>query len=241
MENSHIVKSFDAELNLLINVVAEMGGLAESQLADAISSLTRRDEALASRVIVQDARMDKLEADVDMHVLRMLALRQPQAVDLRAIVAALRISGELERIGDYAKNVAKRSMTLRQTTPVGGAAPTIARMAVMVGGMISNVINAYVSGDLAKADDVRRRDEEVDQIHTSLFRELLTYMMEDPRNITACTHLLFITKNIERIGDHTTNIAEHVHFIFAGELPGNDRPKDDLSSSTIIAAGDMTP
>lgn len=234
MEEGHIVKSFDVELNRLVNVIAEMGGLAESQLADALTALTRRDEELANQVIAQDVRMDALENEVDTQVLRMLSLRQPMAVDLRAIIAALRISSEMERIGDYAKNVAKRAMTLKETAPVGNAAATIARMGAIAGGMISKVIDAYVAGDIAKAGDVRKRDEEVDQIHTSLFRELLTYMMEDPRNITACTHLLFIAKNIERIGDHATNIAEHVHFIVAGEILGHDRPKGDLSSSTII-------
>ncbi len=215
-----------------------MGGLAESQLADAVSSLTRRDEALATAVILQDRQMDMLESSVDTHVLRMLALRQPQAVDLRAIVAALRISAELERIGDYAKNLAKRSLTLLETAHIGGAGATIDRMGKIVGGMISNVIDAYLTRDMAKADDVRVRDAEVDQIHTSLFRELLTYMMEDPRNITSCTHLLFIAKNIERMGDHTTNIAEQVHFMVAGEILGHDRPKEDLSSSTILKPED---
>lgn len=240
MENAHIVKSFDVELDRLSSVIAEMGGLAESQLADAVLALTRRDEALASSVILQDRQMDTLEASVDTHALRMLALRQPQAVDLRAIVAALRISAELERIGDYAKNLAKRSLTLLETAPIGSAAMTIERMSKIVGSMISNVIDAYVTRDMAKADDVRVRDAEVDAIHTSLFRELLTYMMEDPRNITSCTHLLFIAKNIERMGDHTTNIAEQVHFMVAGEVLGHDRPKEDLSSSTIFKPEDKS-
>lgn len=238
MVSEHIVKSFDDELNQLVNMIAEMGGLAESQLAGALSALSKRDETLASGVIDQDLRLDALEADVDAQVLRMLALRQPQALDLRAVVVALKISAELERVGDYAKNVAKRTLTLMQAPAVGSAANTIARMGTIVGGMISNVIDAYLNADIAKAEEVRARDHDVDQIHTSLFRELLTYMMEDPRNITPCTHLLFIAKNIERIGDHVTNIAENVHFLVAGEMLGHDRPKGDLSSSTIVRLED---
>ncbi|HEX4889561.1 MAG TPA: phosphate signaling complex protein PhoU [Alphaproteobacteria bacterium] len=238
MVSDHIVKSFDDELNQLVSKIAEMGGLAERQLADSITALSRRDEELANSVIEQDARLDILEEDIDAHVIRMLALRQPQALDLRAVIVALKISAELERAGDYAKNVAKRALTLMQTPTVGPAANTIVRMGTIVGGMISNVIDAYLHADTIKAKEVRARDHDVDQIHTSLFRELLTYMMEDPRNITACTHLLFIAKNIERIGDHVTNIAENVHFLVSGENIAEDRPKSDFSSSTIVAVED---
>ncbi len=241
MVSDHIVKAFDDELNRLVNMIAEMGGLAERQLADSISALSRRDETLASDVIHQDIRLDMLEADIDAQVIRMLALRQPKALDLRAVIVALKISAELERIGDYAKNVAKRTLTLMQAPAVGYAANTIVRMGMIVGGMISNVIDAYLHADIIKAEEVRARDHDVDQIHTSLFRELLTYMMEDPRNITACTHLLFIAKNIERIGDHVTNIAENVHFLVAGQIPGHDRPKSDFSSSTIVSLEDKAP
>lgn len=238
MVANHIVKSFDDDLNHLVNLIAEMGGLAESQLADALFALSRGDEALATKVIALDARLDTLETDVDAHVVRMLALRQPQAQDLRAVIAALKISAELERIGDYSKNVAKRALTLMQAQPVGTATNTIMRMGVIAGGMIGNVIDAYLNADIVKADEVRARDQDVDQLHTSLFRELLTYMMEDPRNITSCTHLLFIAKNIERIGDHVTNAAESVHFLVAGETLGTDRPKSDLSSSTLVQMED---
>jgi phosphate transport system protein len=234
MVSDHIVKSFDDDLNHLVNMIAEMGGLAERQLADSITALSRRDEALAYAVIDQDTRLDMLEEDIDAQVIRMLALRQPQALDLRAVVVALKISAELERVGDYAKNVAKRTLTLMQAPVIGPAANTIVRMGTIVGSMISNVIDAYLNADIIKAQEVRARDADVDQLHTSLFRELLTYMMEDPRNITACTHLLFIAKNIERIGDHVTNIAENVHFLVAGENFGEARPKSDFSSSTII-------
>lgn len=241
MVSNHIVKSFDDDLNQLVNMIAEMGGLAESQLADAITALSRGDEDLASKVISQDTRLDILETEVDAHVLRMLALRQPQAQDLRAVISALKISSELERIGDYSKNVAKRAQTLMQAPPVGTATNTILRMGAIAGGMISNMIDAYLNADMVKADEVRARDQDVDQLHTSLFRELLTYMMEDPRNITACTHMLFIAKNIERIGDHVTNAAESVHFLVAGEKLDDDRPKGDLSSSTLVHMDDKNP
>ncbi len=241
MVSDHIVKSFDDDLNHLVNMIAEMGGLAERQLADAISALSRRDEALATSVITQDKRLDMLEEDIDAQVIRMLALRQPQALDLRAVIVALKISAELERVGDYAKNVAKRTLTLMQAPSINPATNTIVRMGTIVGGMISNVIDAYLNSDIVKAKDVRARDADVDQLHTSLFRELLTYMMEDPRNITACTHLLFIAKNLERIGDHITNIAENVHFLVAGENFDDDRPKGDFSSSTIVTVEGNTP
>jgi phosphate transport system protein len=234
MVTGHIVKSFDDDLNQLVSTIAEMAGLAERQLADSISAMMRRDEHLASRVIEQDEGLDILEENIDGQAVRMLALRQPQAVDLRAIIVALKISSDLERVGDYAKNIAKRTLTLMQTPAVVPATNTIVRMGTIVGGMISNVIDAYLNADVLKAKEVRERDLDVDQLHTSLFRELLTYMMEDPRNITACTHLLFIAKNIERIGDHVTNIAENVHYLVAGEIIAGDRPKSDLSSSTIV-------
>lgn len=235
MAAGHIVKSFDDDLNNLVNKIAEMAGLAERQLADAITAMARRDEQLASSVIDQDKRLDHLDAEIDAHVIRMLALRQPQAVDLRAVIVALKISSDLERVGDYAKNIAKRTLTLMQAPAIALATNTIVRMGAIVGGMISNVVDAYLNADDIKAREVRERDLDVDQLHTTLFRELLTYMMEDPRNITACTHLLFIAKNIERIGDHVTNIAENIHFLVSGENIIEDRPKSDLSSSTIVS------
>ena len=234
LDGEHIVKSFDDELNWLDNAIAEMGGLAEAQLAAAIDALVRRDAEKAAEIIEWDKRIDKLEEDINNFTVRMLALRQPRASDLRITVAALKSAGDLERIGDYAKNVAKRTITISKTEPVGGAVNSIARMASMVQSMIKNVLDAYVSRDWERAADVRLRDEDVDHSHTSLFRELLTYMMEDPRNITACTHLLFIAKNVERIGDHTTNIAEHIHFMVRGGEPENARINDDLSSYTVV-------
>ena len=234
MEHDHIVSSFDEELSRLDAIIAEMGGLAERQLADAVDALARRDVELAKKVVEADALIDQLEEEVDNFTIRMLALRQPMADDLRAVVVGLKMASNLERIGDYAKNVAKRTLTLSSMEPVGNATSSIQRMARQVQDMIKNVLDAYGAHDIAKADDVRLRDEEVDLMHTSLFRELLTYMLEDPRNITACTHLLFIAKNVERIGDHVTSIAENVHFLVSGEKPTDERPKSDLSSETVV-------
>ena len=234
MENDHIVKSFDDDLGRIDAIIAEMGGLAERQLADAVEALCKRDVDLAQTVIDGDQRLDQLETEVDNFTIRVLALRQPMAEDLRAVIVALKMAANLERIGDYAKNVAKRTLILATMDVVPGTSQSVQRMAAMVQGMIKNVLDAYGARDIDKADDVRLRDEEVDMMHTSLFRELLTYMMEDPHNITACSHLLFVAKNIERIGDHVTSIAENVHFLVAGELPSDERPKGDLSSETVV-------
>ncbi len=233
-QQDHIVKSFDEDLGRLDTIIAEMGGLAERQLADAVDALVRRDIDLAKKVIEDDKRIDACETAIDDFTVRLLALRQPMAGDLRVVIAALKMAANLERIGDYAKNVAKRTMVLSTMDPVGTATASVQRMAGQVQNMIKNVLDAYGARDIKKADDVRLRDEEVDLMHTSLFRELLTYMMEDPRNITACTHLLFVAKNVERIGDHVTSIAESVHFLVAGDLPSEKRPKSDLSSQTVI-------
>jgi len=197
----------------------------------------RRDSELAEQVIVGDKRIDDIEHEVDMHTISMLALRQPMADDLRVVITALRIASLIERIGDYAKNISKRTVAITQTPPVGPSR-TIARMGNVVQGMIKTVLDSYLERDADLAQDVRLRDEEVDALHTSLFRELLTYMMEDPRSISACTHLLFVAKNIERIGDHATNIAENVHFLVHGVMPDDNRPKGDQSSYTVIGGED---
>ena len=225
-DHDHIVSKFDEDLNQLDNLIAEMGGLAEHQFADAIKALVKRDSELAEKVIINDKRIDLIEQDVDRHTISMLALRQPMA-------PALRIASVIERIGDYSKNIAKRTVAITQTPPIGPSR-TISRMGTVVQGMIKTVLDAYLQRDANLAQDVRMRDEEVDALHTSLFRELLTYMMEDPRSISACAHLLFVAKNIERIGDHATNIAEHVYFLVHGTLPEETRPKDDQSSYTVV-------
>ena len=233
MVTEHTVKSFDEELNILDSKIAEMGGLVEAQVAEAIKALVTRDGDLATRVMVQDRRIDELEQQVNVLTVRMLALRQPMADDLRTAIAALKISNDLERIGDYAVNLSKRILVLTQAAPMVSV-PTIARMGRLVQGMIKNVLDAYVSRDADKAMDVRNQDRDVDQLHTSLFRELLTYMMESPQNITPCTHLLFVAKNIERMGDHATNIAESVCFMIRGEAPTERRPTGDDSSVTLV-------
>ena len=208
MDQEHIVKSFDDDLNHISNLIIEMGGLVEQQITDAAIALTRRDVELGKKVIAADKRIDALEADVDVCVVQVLATRNPLAQDLRAVVVAPKIATNLERIGDYAKNIAKRTSVLAKAQPVGSAPRTITRMCEIVQQMMKSVLDAYVGRDQALADDVRLRDEEVDQMHNTLFREMLTYMMEDPRSISACLHLLFIAKNVERMGDHTTSIAE---------------------------------
>jgi phosphate transport system protein len=227
--HDHIVKSFDSELDRLNVEIKRMGEIAIAQLDAAIDVLQRRDSKAAERVVANDEAIDALEHEVSTDVLRMLALRQPMARDLREVYAALRISSDIERIGDYAANVAKRSMALNQSAPVTPARglPVLAKLA---NDLVRDALQAYENRDAERAAAVRNRDAELDAQYTSLFRELLTYMMEDPRNITPCAHLLFMAKNIERIGDHATNIAENTWFLVHGELPAEGREKRDLTS-----------
>jgi len=231
MASEHIIKSYDEELQRLDNAIAQMGGLAESQLGAAIEAVIKRDSDIATEVIEGDVQVDTLERDIESLVTRLLALRQPMARDLRQSIAALKIASDLERIGDYAANVAKRSIALNQTPPVKPVY-AIPRMGRLCQAMIKDVLDAYVERDADKALAVWLRDEELDEMYTSLFRELLTYMIEDPRNITACTHLLFMAKNIERIGDHATNIAETLYFMVHGTPLAMVRPKRDRTTST---------
>ncbi len=234
MTQEHIVKSFDEDLKHIETLIIEMGGFVEKHISESATALARRDTELAAFIIKGDKRIDALEAEVDQAVVRILAQRQPMAQDLRAVVVAPKIASNLERIGDYAKNIAKRTSVLAKAQPIGSSAATIKRMCVMVQDMVKDVLEAYVSRNEAMADDVRRRDEEVDQMHNTLFRELLTYMMEDPRAISPCMHLLFISKNVERMGDHTTSIAEQVHYMVSGEIFDEERPKSDTTSTTFI-------
>ncbi|MEM7444967.1 MAG: phosphate signaling complex protein PhoU [Pseudomonadota bacterium] len=233
MPTEHIVTSFDQELDLLKRTIVQMGGLAERQLEAAIQAVVRRDSDLASRTVRADARLDDYETQIDNDTIRMLALRQPLAQDLREIVSALKIASDLERIGDYAANVAKRAVALAQV-PVVRPVHTIPRMGRLVQEMIKEVLDGYADRDLDKALSAWSQDEEVDDLYTSLFRETLTYMMEDPRNITPCTHLLFIAKNIERMGDHATNVAETIHFLIEGKPLVEPRPKGDASSFAVV-------
>ena len=231
MASEHIIKSYDEELQRLDNTITQMGGLAESQLGAAIEAVVKRDSDLAAEVIENDAKVDELEHEVESLVVRLLALRQPMARDLRQIVAALKTATDLERICDYAANVAKRSIVLNQTAPVKPVY-ALPRMGGLCQGMVKDMLDAYVERDADKALAVWLRDEELDEMYTSLFRELLTYMIEDARNITPCTHLLFMAKNLERIGDHTTNIAETLYFLVHGKPLAQIRPKRDR---TILA------
>ena len=234
MNSEHIVKSFDEELQQLNAVVLRMGGVAEAQLAGSIDALVRRDSALAEKVVEGDEAVDQMDLELDENAVRTLALRQPMANDLREVISALKISSDLERIGDYAKNIAKRTIALNQLAH-HEAARSIPRMAKLVQAIIKDVLDAYANHDAGRAMDVWHRDEEVDEMYTALFRELLTYMMEDPRNITPCTHLLFVAKNIERIGDHATNIAETTYYLATGKRIEGGRPKSDTTSFQVVS------
>ena len=234
MDKEHIVKSFDEDLEQIEGLLLEMGGLVEAQMSDAMTALMHRDGELAEKVRAADQKIDALELEINEKAVRTLALRQPVADDLRSVVAILKVSASLERIGDYAKNMAKRTGVLVNAPTVGTSVNTIKRMSQMVQAMVSEVLDAFVARDLEVAEAIRLRDEDVDLMHNTLFRELLTYMMEDARNITVCMHLLFIAKNIERAGDHATGIAEQVHYLVVGGMPDDDRPKRDLTSTTFV-------
>jgi phosphate transport system protein len=240
--SGHTVRSFDEELRHLRDIIARMGGMVESQLALATTAMVKRDVALASRVVEADPQVDAIDREVAHHVVKLLALRQPMASDLRLIIGAMRIASDLERIGDYAANVAKRSIVLAQMPPTVSLGP-LERISRMVQEMLKDTLDAFATDDAPKAMAVWRRDEAVDEMYSALFRTLLTYMMEDPRSITPCTHLLFIAKNIERIGDHATNIAETIHFAVVGEDPAGERPKGDTSAlaTSDIAGGNGAP
>ncbi len=232
--SQHTVSAFDTELNELAVLIAQMGGLAEKILTDAVHAFDRRDEDLAHQVIDADVRIDDLEAEVEEQAVLLIARRQPMASDLRAVMAAIRIASDLERIGDLAKNIAKRSLAIYSEAWPHKGVPQLDHMARMALAQLKDVLDAYTRRDLDKAVDVWHRDTELDAIYTSIFREMLTYMMEDPRNITFSTHLLFAAKNIERIGDHSTNIAETVHYLIAGSPLRGPRPKQDTSSLTSV-------
>ena len=216
MATEHIVKSYDQQLSLLSRKILEMGGLVEQQLASASEALATRDIEAAARVIEHDDRVDDLEEEIDKHAIRLLATRQPMAIDLRHIAMAMKISNDLERIGDYAVNIARRIERLVKVPPVQSQY-AIPRMAQITQAMIKDVLDAYLERDAARAVTAWHRDDEVDAMYESLFRELSTYMLEDPRNITACINLLFIAKNLERTGDHITNIAEKIHYMVHGQ------------------------
>jgi phosphate transport system protein len=233
----HIVSSYDNDLQGLRQRISEMGGISEKMLVDALVALVRHDKPLAQAVIALDPRLDVLHREVEENAILTIARRQPLAVDLRETISAIRIAGDVERIGDLAKNIAKRALAIGDDFQPQKIVVGLQHMNDLVLGQLKDVLDAYAQKDTAKALDVWKRDGAIDALYTSLFRELLTYMMEDPRNISFCTHLLFCAKNIERIGDHTTNIAETVHYLVTAETLAIDRPKNDRSIDTTIGTG----
>jgi phosphate transport system protein len=226
----HTAKAFDADLQEISRKVAEMGGLAERQIADATRALVDRDGDLAERVIATDLVIDTMQHDVEEKAILTIARRQPMAVDLREIIGAMRVCNDLERIGDHAKHIGKRVVALDLDLHPQKLIRGVEHMATLVSALLKQVLDAYASHDIARALAVWNGDEEVDAVCTSLFRELLTYMMEDPRNITFCMHLMFCAKDVERIGDHATNIAETVYYMIEGRPITDQRPKGDTTS-----------
>jgi phosphate transport system protein len=223
----HTVRAYDEELDALTAELSRMGGLAEVEVVDSIRAISRRDVPLAQAVISRDARLDEIEADIERRAIRLIALRQPVADDLRRTVAALKISMNLERCGDLAKNIAKRALVIAESDPVTPVTRSIERMGELVAGRLKEVLDAFAARDVDRARSVWLRDNEVDEHYDSIFRELLTYMMADPRTIASSAHLLFVAKNLERIGDHATNIAEIIHYEITGEQLPDQRPKLD--------------
>ena len=234
----HIAKAYDADLEELTRRVAEMGGLAEKQIADSVDALVKRDTARAQRVVTSDDAIDVLQHEIEERAILTIARRQPMAVDLREIVSALRVANDLERIGDLAKNIGKRVLALPDDFYPQKLIRGVEHMSSMVLVQLKQVLDAYAGRDLGKALAVWKGDEQIDSMCTSLFRELLTYMMEDPRNITFCIHLMFCAKNIERMGDHATNIAETVYYMIEGRTIVDQRPKgDDTTAFATVAHG----
>ncbi len=226
----HTVKSYQEELDGLCKEVERMGGLAETCVSDSLQAVARRDTALAQAVIERDIKIDQAQREVERRAVRLFALRQPMAVDLREVLSAWRISSDLERVGDLAKNISKRALVINQADPIA-LTRSIERMGRIASGQLKQVLDAYANRDVPAAIAVWFQDEDLDAHYNSLFRELLTYMMEDPRKISASAHLLFIAKNVERIGDHCTNIAETVHYLVTAEEITKERPKSDSTAS----------
>ena len=234
--SEHISRAYDSELDRLRRSLAEMGGMSERMLGDATVALVRRDTTLAQRIITADQRLDNLQREVEEKAVLTIARRQPLANDLRELISAIRIAADIERVGDLAKNIAKRAVAISgQFQPPHRAVVGLEHISRLVQAQLKDVLDAYAAGNEQQALEVWRRDDEIDALYTSLFRELLTYMMEDPRNITYCTHLLFCAKNIERIGDHTTNIAETIHYLITGDSLDVNRPKLDTTNIEVEA------
>ncbi len=228
--NDHISSAYDRDLEGITTLVIRMGGLVEDAILNAAKSLADRDLELAEAVRAGDKAIDALEMQINEEAARTIALRAPVSKDLRSILTVLRLAASLERIGDYAKNIAKRTSAVVEMPPVSGSDAALRRMAREVQAMLKDTLDAYTRADAELAEDVRQRDQEVDQMYNALFREFLTFMMEDPRNITSCMHLHFMAKNIERMGDLTTNMAEQIIYQVTGEMPDEARPKSDKTA-----------
>jgi phosphate transport system protein len=231
---THTTRAFDADLDALTRKIAEMGCLDDEQIADAVEALSKRDAELARRVIATDDRVDALQHEIEEKAIVTIARRQPMAVDLREIVGALRISNDLERVGDLAENIAKRVLLITDDFRIDEVLLRLRNMAELARDQLRSVVMSYERRDVTGALEVWRRDREIDTLNTALFRELLTYMMENPRNITFCTHMLFCAKNIERVGDHATNIAESIYYIVEGRTLPHERPKADVTSREAL-------
>ncbi|MEL6170758.1 MAG: phosphate signaling complex protein PhoU [Pseudomonadota bacterium] len=236
MHDEHISSAFDRDLEAVQALIMKMGGLVEEAIKNAALSLETRDEELAAQVRAGDKTIDALEEQIDQETALIIALRAPTAIDLRLILSVMKVASNLERIGDHAKNMAKRTSVLTQMATVNGAASSLRRMALETERMLRDVLDAYIQRDADLAAAVIQRDLDVDQMYNTLFREFLTFMMEDPRNITPCMHLHFIAKNTERMGDHVTNIAEQVIYLVTGQMPDEGRTKGDKTSLEPAAA-----
>ncbi|SES75079.1 phosphate signaling complex protein PhoU [Paracoccus homiensis] len=235
--DKHISSAFDRDLETIQAQLVKMGGMVEAAIADASNALENRDEELADEVRRRDKQIDALEAQINEDAARLIALRAPTATDLRMVLAVMKIAASLERVGDFAKNMAKRSNVLVQMPAIEGSGLALRRMSQAVSKMLQDALDSYIRRDAELAEDVRQRDLEVDQMYNALFREFLTHMMEDPRNITACMHLHFIAKNTERMGDHATSIAEQVIYLVTGDLPDDTRPKANSVPGNVDVTG----
>ena len=235
--SEHIVRSYEDELALLDKKIAQMGGLAEHNLGQSFDALEKRDPQLAESVIRSDRTIDNLQREIEEQVISMIARRQPVADDLRHVMAAIRITGDLERIGDLAKNIAKRALAVAHETHPKPLISGFRHMVELALRQLKDVLDAYAERDSVRALQVWHEDAQIDAMYNSIFRELLTYMMEDPRNIGLATHLLFGAKNVERVGDHTTNIAETVHYMVSGTSITDDRPKVEQVSAIGLTKG----
>ena len=234
MASTHIYSAYDDDLKFLSRRISEMGGLAEQMVSESVRALVNGDTALAQKVISDDVILDHAEREIGDKAIVTIARRQPMAADLREIMGSIRIAADLERVGDLGKNTAKRVIAVQSTGVPRKLARGLEHLSELALVQLKEVLDVYTNRSADKANAIRERDNEIDAMYTSLFRELLTYMMEDPRNITSCTHLLFCAKNIERIGDHATNIAETIFYMATGAQPEGDRPKDD-SANTVGA------